>query len=181
MVALASIVYYKVVSAPPAKKKKTAAAQGASKAPMLLKGDLLGRAHPNGVLLTRSFFRTGDLILVKRSGRWAAAMILKEKGAVTTKEAGAPPLPLMPWLKAAGGRFALVRVDRRDPAKLKTLVSLATASTKGGDPRQRNKGLLELYKKAGFRFPAPATPGKEPLQAQLEFLTKRSNFNDFRN
>ena len=177
-VALASIIYYKVTSKPPAKKKQALWSQVANNVPMLLNKDILGRAHPNGPLLTRSFFRSGDMVLVQRSKRWAAGTVVKMGTKIFVQEVGTAPLSVLPWLKASGGRFALVRVDRKDPNKLKKLLEALRSAKGSPSQKQRNETLLALYKKAGFKFPTPAKAGKDPIQTQLLLLSQRSNYND---
>ena len=177
-IALASIIYYKVTSKPPVKKKQALRSQVANNVPMLLNKNILGRAHPNGPLLTRSFFRNGDMVLVKRSKRWAAGVVVKVGTNIFVQEPGTAPLSVLPWLKASGGRFALVRVDRKDPKKLQKLMELLKATKGSLSQKQRNQTLLQLYKKAGFKFPEAAKPGKDPIQTQFLLLSQRSNYND---
>ncbi len=197
IIVLASIIYFQQKTKRFLKKKKPVQHLLAKEGrPLLDSKFLLGRMRKDGPVFSRQFFRTGDFIIRRKDQKLQFALVQKGSDGlfVLTVEA---KRPLAPWLKEAGGYFALFRLDRRTnhyAQKLfgdsRSLTSVFSRLRKGsGQPSQkattrkatsRPQNLLlpffiELFQRHGTHFPKFGVATEE---GQLRELVKKSHYNE---
>lgn len=180
---LGSIVYYKGTLKKAKPKNKQA--KQTQHTPLFVPQNVLGRSRPRGPLLTTDFFSTGDLILRKQKKTLQLAWIYKEKNKkpqVISLEGSRSPL--LTWLKATGGRFALYRMAKAHRSQAHKALSAwrnKATSRATSQPTSRTHPLGRLaqtYQSAKLPFPASKTP--QNPQAWLQSIASRGHYNDFR-
>jgi hypothetical protein len=188
IVAFFSIVYYKVYIAPPEKKTDTSLQPAeritAANIPIVNEDDILGRTRPNGPLLSRSFFRTGDLAIIGSAQNRKWGIIHKTTQGIKVVHPQIPEQDLLKWLVQHDGRFALYRVFppsqqiseqlEKDIAKIATDPSPLSPDTL---PSNSLATIIRLYQDMGIKLPSlPQPPSTQ--ENWLQILIEQSHYND---
>lgn len=176
LAALLSILYYKNKSAKPKEKPKKVASNVDRRAPLLAPMAELGRTREGGPMLTRGYFSRGDLVLRKnKKGQLEAAVIEKKgKDVRILPLRGGSATPLLGWIKAGNGHFALLRIKLRSEKAWKKLTQAIAKHATQKLPHPR-----AVYTSAGLGLPAPLNDATLTRKQWLDALLKQSHYNDF--
>jgi hypothetical protein len=188
--AFASIFFYKrfILSKDIPPPEKTVE-DIAKEKPLFASKDALGRAREGGILLTKSFFDSGDLILRQNRDRLEIAVIARRAGQPFVMRPRAQGIHVMTWLRETDGRFALFRLPPTPrPTLLRALARLQSPTPPASAPTtapqipphaQDDLALFTIYRDLKIKLPTyPKEHSQAALQAALQIILQKAHYND---
>ena len=190
--AFASIFFYKrfILSKDIPPPEKTVE-DIAKEKPLFASKDALGRAREGGILLTNSFFDSGDLILRQNRERLEIAVIARRAGQPFVMRPRTQGIPVMTWLRETDGRFALFRLPPtprptllRALARLQSTATHPPSSAPTTQPQlpphaQDDLALFAIYRDLNIKLPSyPKEHSQAALHASLQKILQKAHYND---
>lgn len=175
LAALISILYFKSGGKDEKKKKKPLSSQVDKSIPVFAPKGILGRTREAGPLLTRAFFRSGELIIRRGKEKHLVWGIIEKQPKQVWLLSKDKRVPLMDWLKQGDGRFALYRT-RLPKGTWKTRRAAVQKALSQQAALASIDALIKLVQESKGTLPARSKSAT--AQTWLQSVIQTSHYND---